>query len=80
MDGQAPDMKEVQFYPDAFISREELVKTLGHERVHIEQLRMWGSASMNSEIVYYEKGPKFSEEYWWNEYRRLTGYDGTKSD
>lgn len=75
-----PNMKEIQLYPDAFSSREELVKTLGHERIHLEQLRNWGPAKTNDEAVYYEKGPKISEDYWWNEYRRSINYDGRKSD
>ncbi len=73
-----PNGKEIQLYPDCFISREELVKTLGHERVHLEQLKLWGPAKTNEEAVFYEKGPRFSEEYWWNEYRRKTNYDGKR--
>ncbi|MDO5345313.1 MAG: hypothetical protein Q4E91_06170 [Lachnospiraceae bacterium] len=68
--------KEVQLYPDAFASREELVKTLGHERIHLEQIKLFGPARNNSEAVYYEQGPRFSESYWWDEYRRQTDYDG----
>lgn len=71
-----PDMREIQLYPDAFTSREELVKTLGHERIHLEQLRLFGPARDNGEAVYYEQGPRFSENYWWEEYRRNTNYDG----
>lgn len=74
-----PNGKEIQLYPDCFISREELVKTLGHERVHLEQLKLWGPAKTNEEAVFYEKGPRFSEEYWWSEYRRKTNYDGKRS-
>lgn len=71
-----PNGKEVQLYPDAFASRECLVKTLGHERVHIEQIKLWGPAKTAEEAMYYEKGPRFSEDYWWDEYRRRTNYDG----
>lgn len=74
-----PNGKEIQLYPDCFASREELVKTLGHERIHLEQLKMWGPAKTNEDAVYYEQGPRFSEEYWWNEYRRRTNYDGKGS-
>lgn len=74
-----PNGKEIQLYPDCFVSREELVKTLGHERIHLEQLKLWGPAQTNEEAVYYEKGPRISEEYWWSEYRRKTNYDGKKS-
>ncbi len=75
-----PNGKEVQLYPDCFVSREELVKTLGHERVHLEQLKLWGPAETNEDAVYYEQGPRFSEEYWWSEYRRRTNYDGKESN
>ena len=34
-----PNLKEVQLYPSAFINREQLVKTLGHERIHMEQVK-----------------------------------------
>ena len=71
-----PNMKEIQLYPDAFISREELVKTLGHERVHFEQLKLFGPAKNNEELLYLEKGPRFSEEYWWAEYLRKANRDG----
>lgn len=71
-----PNMKEVQLYPDAFTTRMELVKTLGHERVHLEQMKLFGPAKTNADAVYYERGPRFSEEYWWEEYRRRINYDG----
>jgi SPP1 gp7 family putative phage head morphogenesis protein len=71
-----PKMKVVQLYPDAFTSRMELVKTLGHERVHLEQMKLFGPAKNNEEALYYERGPRFSEDYWWEEYRRRTNYDG----
>lgn len=69
-----PNLKEIQLYPDAFLNREQLVKTLGHERVHVEQVRMWGPAKTHEDALYYEQGPRFSEEYWWQEYVRRTGY------
>lgn len=69
-----PNLKEIQLYPDAFTDREQLVKTLGHERIHVEQVRVWGIAKTHEDAIYYEKGPEFSEEYWWKEYVRRTGY------
>ncbi len=69
-----PNGKKVQLYPDAFVDREQLVKTIGHERIHCEQIRLFGEAKNMEEELYYEKGPMFSEEYWWNEYVRRTGY------
>lgn len=69
-----PNGKEVQLYPDAFASREELVKTLGHERVHVEQIRLFGPSQNHEEGIYYEQGPRFSEQYWWDEYRKKVNY------
>ena len=69
-----PNGKKVQLYPDAFVNREQLVKTIGHERVHCEQVKIFGDAKSIEEELYYERGPVFSEEYWWSEYVRRTGY------
>jgi hypothetical protein len=69
-----PSGKKVQLYPDAFSNREELVKTLGHERVHCEQVKLFGYSEDTEVEKYFEKGPVFSEEYWWSEYKRRTGY------
>ena len=69
-----PNGKKVQLYPDAFVNREQLVKTIGHERVHCEQVKIFGEAKSAKEELYYERGPVFSEEYWWTEYVRRTGY------
>lgn len=70
-----PNMKEIQLYPDAFTSREELVKTLGHERIHYEQLKLFGPAKNHEELLYLEKGPRFSEDYWWSEYCKRVKYN-----
>lgn len=35
-----PDGKTVNFYPDAFLDIEKLVKTIGHENVHLMQIKM----------------------------------------
>jgi hypothetical protein len=37
-----PNGKSIDLYPDAFSSAEELVRTLGHERTHVYQTRMFG--------------------------------------
>ena len=73
-----PDGKRVQLYPDAFTNRQELVKTLGHERVHCEQIKLFGRAHQNDLLGSFENAASFSEEYWWSEYVRRTGY--AKSD
>lgn len=64
-----PDGKTVILYPDAFRDRENLVKTIGHERIHCEQIKLFGQAKNTQELKEYENAARFSEEYWWNEYK-----------
>ncbi|MCC0098955.1 hypothetical protein K7B10_30100 [Streptomyces flavotricini] len=37
-----PLTKKITFYPDAFSSEENMVKTIGHERTHVMQLELYG--------------------------------------
>ncbi|MBI3563457.1 MAG: hypothetical protein HY080_17270 [Gammaproteobacteria bacterium] len=37
-----PNGKFIDLYPDAFSSPENLVRTLGHERMHVYQVRTFG--------------------------------------
>ena len=61
--------RKIQLYPDAFLSRENLVKTLGHERIHCEQIKLFGQPRNNEELTQYERAARFSEEYWWQNFR-----------
>lgn len=70
-----PNMKEVQLYPDAFMSREELVKTIGHEKVHLEQLEKYGPTNDTLLGNEYEKEAHASEARWWAEYKKVKGYE-----
>lgn len=36
------DGKTITLYPDAFTDIENLVKTLGHERIHVYQISVFG--------------------------------------
>ena len=63
-----PDGKNVVLYPDAFENKESLIKTLGHERIHCEQIKLFGQAKDIKELSEYEKAASFSEEYWWQKY------------
>lgn len=65
-----PNGKEVQFFPDAFMSREELVKTIGHERIHLDQLEKYGPTNDTDSIAKYEKEAFESEEKWWEDYKK----------
>lgn len=40
-----PNGKQIDLYPDAFSSSENLIRTLGHERTHIHQFRNIGPAT-----------------------------------
>ena len=73
-----PNGRKVQLYPDAFSSREELVKTLGHEMIHCHQIKLFGNARNFDELIAYERAAKFSEEYWWSQYIERTGYNESK--
>ncbi len=66
-----PKGKEVQLYPDAFMSREELVKTLGHEKVHLVQLKQYGPTNDTELAALYEKEASESEEQWWEDYKKV---------
>ena len=69
-----PNGKKVQLFPDAFSSREELVKTIGHERIHCNQVQLFGEVKTIDELREYERAAKFSEDYWWSIYKERTGY------
>lgn len=73
-----PNGKKIQLYPDAFSSREELVKTLGHEIIHCHQIKLFGNAKNFVELMAYERAAKFSESYWWSQYIERTGYNENK--
>lgn len=70
-----PDGSVIQLYPAAFSSREELVKTLGHEFTHLKQVRESGTIQSVEELTRREREAYDSEQHWWNEYRRKTGFD-----
>ncbi|MEU5810564.1 RHS repeat-associated core domain-containing protein [Streptomyces sp. NPDC047718] len=40
--------KHITFYPDAFSSQENLVKTIGHERTHVMQLELYGPGASDT--------------------------------
>lgn len=66
----SPDGKVIQLYPDGFTDTETLVKTLGHERMHIYQTRVLGPATDTETLNLYEKGVWGSEDSWWQYYNR----------
>ncbi|MDR6226826.1 pre-toxin TG domain-containing protein [Desmospora profundinema] len=63
-----PNGKEIQLYPDAFNSREILVKTIGHERMHIYQTKTFGKPKDKDMLIEFENGAYGSENMWWDYY------------
>ncbi|OCL26726.1 hypothetical protein U472_08290 [Orenia metallireducens] len=63
----------IQLYPDAFSSRENLVKTLGHERMHIYQESIFGKPKDTTTLNKFEKAAYGSEEMWWDHYLNNKG-------
>ncbi|MDX3075893.1 RHS repeat-associated core domain-containing protein [Streptomyces sp. MI02-7b] len=63
----------ITLYPDAFSSMENLVKTLGHERMHVMQTRVYGPASSLEQEGAWERAAYGSEGQFWNFYNGKTG-------
>lgn len=64
----ADDGSVVTFYPDAFIDKETLVKTIGHEKIHLNQVKHYGIATDSEELHRREKEAAESEMGWWKAY------------
>ena len=65
-----PSGTQVHLYPDAFKDREQLVKTLGHERTHVEQVRLRGAVEDSLEGDRREEEAQSAEKYWWKKYQK----------
>lgn len=63
------DANTIELYPDAFTNTEELVKTLGHERMHVYQTRTFGIPD-STMLGKFENAAYGSEGMWWNYYLR----------
>ncbi|CAB3627892.1 hypothetical protein LMG26696_00379 [Achromobacter pulmonis] len=63
-----PNGKTLELYPDAFSSPEELVRTLGHERTHLYQARIFGRPNGSVELNLNERAAYGIEDsfvkYW----------------
>lgn len=55
----------IQLYPDAFSSLENLVKTLGHERIHVYQFKTFGAFENTADAALMESAAGGSEASWW---------------
>ncbi|WP_244869187.1 hypothetical protein [Paenibacillus lactis] len=65
-----PKGNRILLYPDAFSSKENLVKTLGHERIHIYQTKTFGKPLDYEMLIEFEKGAYGSEDAWWEYFKR----------
>ena len=66
----SPDGKTVTFYPDAFTDRAHLVKTCGHESIHVKQVEERGVATDSQELIRRENEAVDSEEAFWKDYQK----------
>ena len=53
---------EIQFFPKAFRSKEELLRTLYHERIHVMQFREYGAEYVQKNRAYFEDLAYAAEE------------------
>lgn len=69
----SPNGKSITLYPDAFANTEALVKTLGHERMHIYQVKTFGVAQDAEMAKLFEEGAWRSESDGWNYFNSSGG-------
>lgn len=67
------DGKTITLYPDAFIDTETLIKTLGHERMHVYQVSIFGKPKSTDVLGKFEKAAFGSEKNWWDFYKFING-------
>ena len=67
------DGKTIILYPDAFVDIETLVKTLGHERMHVYQAGVFGKPMSTDILSEFEKAAFNSEKSWWDYYIFMNG-------
>lgn len=60
----------ITLYPDAFSSAEDLVRTLGHERTHVMQVRLYGEPSSLEQEAAWERAAYGSEDQFWVYFNR----------
>lgn len=69
-----PDGSAIQLYPAAFTNREQLVKTIGHEYIHLKQTLERGRIESMEELLNRESEAYASETQWWENYCKKTGF------
>jgi hypothetical protein len=66
--GHTPNGSRITLYPDAFRDMESLVKTIGHERTHIMQYRLYGPSADTVENNIREGAAYDIEDQFWEYY------------
>ncbi|WP_194829410.1 hypothetical protein [Nocardia sp. XZ_19_231] len=68
--GHTPNGRQITLYPDAFTDMETLVVTIGHERTHVFQWRLYGRKPTNSlEGDAWERAAYAVEDQFWAYYK-----------
>jgi len=58
----------IDLFPNAFQDEEQLVRTLVHEKCHVEQLKKYGKKYTQEHLNEMEQEAYACEEEWWNSY------------
>ncbi|MCL2731844.1 MAG: DUF6531 domain-containing protein [Actinomycetia bacterium] len=67
------DGRVITFYPDAFTSMEDLVRTIGHERTHVMQAQIYGEAPSTDVERVWERAAYDIEYQFWDYYNGRLG-------
>jgi hypothetical protein len=71
MFGQTTPDGVLHLFPNAFRNEEELVRTLGHERTHVWQVKTYGYPTQ-AEAGRFEEAARATEAQWWDYYQMST--------
>lgn len=63
----------IDLFPGAFIDREQLLRTLVHEKVHVGQYKKYGSEYVMNNSEIFEKEAYKIEKEWYNNYKMKGG-------
>ncbi len=50
----ATNINEIRLFPNAFRTKEELIRTIIHEKTHVEQYRLYGTGEVIKNPVRFE--------------------------
>ncbi|WEH38950.1 hypothetical protein OG233_05175 [Streptomyces sp. NBC_01218] len=73
-DGIGVLLRMIRERADRFSSMENLVKTLGHERMHVMQIGVYGPSSSSAQEHVWEKAAYASEDQFWNYFNGSAGW------